>query len=258
MRKNYFLRRSLQTSVYRLRCSWIPRLEELEPRTLLSLAWQSTNPGLFGYDFGACVTPNGYFFASDGFDIHRSVDHGSTWQTVTGFGTFAGGPIAYAPSNPASMIAGGGRGLLKSVDGGSNWFQLSGLSAGIPQAITFQPDNELTVYTGSPYGQGLDKSTNGGATFTNLLPSRDVFAIAIDPSNPQVVYVGSHSYSSYPSGVMKSTNGGGSWISILSNTDVSTIVVDPVNPQQIYAGAADGGVYKSANAGGTWTKISGS
>src|SRR5205823_3985939 len=143
--------------------------------TLLSLTWHFTSLSLFGHDIGANVTPNGNFFVSDGFDLKRSADQGSTWQTVSSFADFAGGAIAYAPSNPTTMIAGRSHGLLKSVDGGSNWFRLGDLNAGPPpQVITFQRNNELMVYAGVPVGWGLYKSTNGAATFTNPLTSKDV------------------------------------------------------------------------------------
>jgi photosystem II stability/assembly factor-like uncharacterized protein len=205
------------------------------------------------------VTPNGYFFASGGAYIERSVDQGSTWQEVTDLFDFTGGAIAYAPSNPTTMIAGRGYGTLKSVDGGSNWFHLVDFNDGRPaRAITFQPDNELTVYAGCPDGWGLYKSTDGGATWKNPLPMSDVSAVAIDPLNPQVLYVGSHGYSQYPSGIMKSADAGTTWNSILPNTEINSIIVDPANSQQIYAGTGDGSIYKSTNGGTTWTKITGS
>src|SRR5688572_3462477 len=90
-------------------------LEELEPRTV-PVSWNTTSLSLFGDDIGAGVTPNGNFFASDGFNLRRSVNQGSTWQTVSPSASFAGGAIAHASSNPSTMIAGRSHGTLKSVD----------------------------------------------------------------------------------------------------------------------------------------------
>lgn len=237
---------------------WRLGLEELEPRTV-PVSWNATSLSLFGHDIGAGVTPNGHFFASDGFDLKRSVNQGSTWQTVSPSASFAGGAIAHAPSNPSTLIAGRGHGTLKSVDGGASWFTLVDLNAGpAARAVVFRPDTELTVFAGVGYGWGLYKSTNGGATWTNPLSSRDVFAVAVDPLNPQVLYVGSQTYSPYPSGVVKSLDGGSTWSPVLPNTEVSSIAVDPADPQRVFVGTKTGGVYRSTNGGSTWAELTGS
>ena len=51
------------------------RVEELDARVVPSLNWGTTALDLFGTDLGAAVTPNGNFFASDGFDIDRSASN---------------------------------------------------------------------------------------------------------------------------------------------------------------------------------------
>jgi photosystem II stability/assembly factor-like uncharacterized protein len=220
------------------------------------LTWSPTQLSLFGNDIGADVTPNGQFFASDGFDIDKSTDQGASWPTVTQSASFAGGAIAYAPSDPSTMIAGRSHGTLKSVDGGATWFQEVDLNAGPPaRSIIFDPKNDQTVYAGVGVGWGLYKSIDGGATWTNPLPSQDVFAVAMDPGNPQVLYVGSHTYSSYPGGIMKSTDAGSTWNTVLPNVDVSSVLVDPVDPQHVYAGISDGSIYRSTDGGTTWNKV---
>ncbi len=235
-----------------------PRFEYLEDRCLMSLQWNSTSLSLFGTSDGASVTPNGTFFASDGFNLDRLTDQGKTWTSVSGGATFAGGAISYAPSNPNTMLAGRGHGTIKSVDGGVNWFSEVDLNAGSPaNAIAFQPDNELTIYAGVGIGWGLYKSTNGGATWTNPVSSRAVTAVAIDTSNTSVVYVGTGNYSSYTDGLMKTTDGGNTWSTILANTDVSSVVVDPSNTQRVYVGTTNGTVYGSQDGGATWSNLSG-
>ena len=182
-----------------------PRIECLEDRRLLSLTWNSTSLSLIGNDIGVSVTPNGQFFASSGFAINQSLNQGATWQAVTPSSSFAGGAIAYAPSNPTTMIAGSSHGTLKSVDGGTSWFEDVDLNAGPgANAIAFDPGNDLTVYAGVGDGWGLYKSTDGGATWTNPLSSTAVFAVAIDPVHTNVVYVGAEADSPYPGGLLKS------------------------------------------------------
>ena len=244
---------------FRKRKQILARFDHLEDRTLLALSWNSTNLGLFGTDIGANVTPNGSFFASDGFDIEKSTNQGATWTTVTGFAAFAGGAITYAPSDPSTMMAGTDYGTLKSADGGSDWFEEVQLNAGPPpNAIAFQPNSELTVYAGFGYGWGLYKSTNGGATWTNPVPSKAVSSIAIDPVDPNNVYVGLETYSFYTGGLMETTDGGSTWTTSLSNQNVSSILVDPANTRQIYAGTTAGTIFKSQDGGTTWSQVSGS
>ena len=237
--------------------------DRLEERTLLTLNWSATNLALLFNDssgeYGASVTPNGDFYASDGFNLDQSTNQGATWTTVAGGAIFAGGAISYAPSDPATMIAGRSHGTIKSVDSGTDWFEDVDLNAGgPPNAIAFQPNNELTVYAGVGYGWGLYKSTNGGATWTNPLPSKAVASIAIDPVNTNTVYVGTETYSPSTNGLMKTTDGGSTWSDVLPNEDVSSVVVDPDNTQQVYAGTLAGTIYRSEDGGTTWSPVSGS
>ncbi len=83
-----------------------------------------------------------------------------------------------------------------------------------------------------------------------------VIALAINPSNQQVMYCGS-----LDSGIVKSTNGGLNWFSSrtgMTYFHVQSLAVAPSNPNIIYAGTdslggyANCGVYKSTDAGATW------
>jgi photosystem II stability/assembly factor-like uncharacterized protein len=78
-----------------------------------------------------------------------------------------------------------------------------------------------------------------------------VQALAIDPSAPQTVYVGTSS------GLYKSTDGGDQWIAVedLTGTNISALLIDPESPRTVYAGAAQNGVIKSTDGGKKWTAI---
>jgi photosystem II stability/assembly factor-like uncharacterized protein len=78
-----------------------------------------------------------------------------------------------------------------------------------------------------------------------------IVAVAVDPSNPQVIYVGS-----FGSGVFKTTDGGNTWYSVnggLSNFNIYSLAIDPIKTDTLYAGTYEGQVYKSQDGGNGWT-----
>src|SRR4030095_4981821 len=90
-----------------------------------------------------------------------------------------------------------------------------------------------------------------------------ITTIAIHPSNPQIVYIGTAN-----GGMWKSTNFCQSWVSIFDNQNTSSIAVvaiDPANPNVIYCGTGENnslrgyypgtGIYKSTDGGASWTFI---
>jgi hypothetical protein len=74
--------------------------------------------------------------------------------------------------------------------------------------------------------------------------------IAIDPTNPRIVYAATR-----PQGMLKSTDGGSTWHPArlgLTNTSAYEIVIDPKRPKVLYLGTFGGGIFKSEDAGGRW------
>lgn len=178
-------------------------------------------------------------------------------------------------------FSGQGVGVLKSADGGATWTRLiSGLTDKDIDAIAVDPENPLNIYVGTPAGQGLYKSTDGGQTFKRCnkgaeaeMSSNGVFNIVIDPTNSQVVYaeagvagLGGEDPEAWA--IYKSTNGGGSWTSIYSVTsygydftDPGFLAVDPKNSQNLYVAARwldediRPDMLKSTDGGRSWKKI---
>ncbi|HTB06417.1 MAG TPA: glycosyl hydrolase [Bacteroidia bacterium] len=128
-----------------------------------------------------------------------------------------------------------------------------------------------TIYVGTA-GGGVWKTTNAGASFKPIFDKYclSIGAIAVDQSNPDVVYVGTGESNmrnsvSYGDGLFKSTDGGDNWnkIGLDSTEHISKIVIDPSNPNTIYVAAPgplwsdskNRGLYKSTDGGTTWQKI---
>jgi hypothetical protein len=137
-------------------------------------------------------------------------------------------------------------------------------------SIAWHPTNTAIIYAGSASG-GLWKTTNSGTSWTALtddLPTLAVGTVALDPSDANVVYIGTGegSYNIdavYGSGIFKSTDGGSSWNTTgMSWTQsegraINKIVVHPTDPLILWAAtniSSSGGVYKSTDGGATWTR----
>src|SRR4249919_3089130 len=84
------------------------------------------------------------------------------------------------------------------------------------------------------------------------LPNLNVRAIAVDPADENVLYVGTLG------GIFKSTNKGQTWSASstgLVGTTVTGIEIVPTDPNTIYAGTSSGGIHVSTNAGASWTQV---
>ena len=84
-----------------------------------------------------------------------------------------------------------------------------------------------------------------------------LFQIALDPTDSNTIYVGSH----HTQGVFKTTNGGGSWTPMTDNLPslaVAALAVDPSTASRVYTASPNLGVYRSENGGVDWTPLSGS
>jgi photosystem II stability/assembly factor-like uncharacterized protein len=133
-----------------------------------------------------------------------------------------------------------------------------------------QPD---TFYFGS-VGGGVWKTENAGRTWFPIsdegIPVGSIGAIAVAPSDANVVYVGTgepdiRSQHSYGNGMYKSTDAGKTWthIGLDATLHIGKIAVDPGNPARLYVAALgnvygpspDRGLYRSLDGGKTWKKI---
>jgi photosystem II stability/assembly factor-like uncharacterized protein len=144
--------------------------------------------------------------------------------------------------------------------------------AGRISVVAGVPGDPLTYYVAGANG-AIIKTTNGGTTFTPIFDeqsSGSIGAIAIAPSDPNIIYVGTgegnpRNNASVGDGMYKSIDAGAHWTKIgLEKSDkIARLIVDSRNPDIVYAcvlgrewGAnPDRGVYRTADGGTTWKKV---
>jgi len=169
--------------------------------------------------------------------------------------------IAASPTDAnVVLVATVGEGLFRTDDGGTTW--TSPVVSGAPtiygnSRMAFPTSSR--VYLASPGfpgqdfpGQGLYRSDDAGQSFA-LLSSLPFGALAVDPTNPDVLYLGTYSS---PAGLFKSTDGGQTLQTLGRSGGFSAIVVDRRNPEVIYAGGKFGRVLRSVDGGRTFTPAS--
>lgn len=191
-------------------------------------------------------------------------------------------------SNPKIIFVGAASGgVWKSENGGTAWQPVfDEQPTQNIGAIAIQQDNPNVVWVGTGegnprnsmnLGMGIFKSLDGGKTWSHLglEATKTIHRILIDPTNPQVVYVGAMGDPFTPNadrGLYKTTDGGKTWKKILfSNNEsgIADLVMDPTNPNKLFAalyqhrrtpyyftsGGAGSGLYRTMDGGDTWEQL---
>lgn len=139
-------------------------------------------------------------------------------------------------------------------------------------SIAVVPTNKNTWYLGTASG-GLWKTVNAGTTFAPVFdaqPVQSIGAVAVAPSKPTVVYVGTgegnpRNSQSSGNGLYKSVDGGSTWmhLGLAQSRNVHRLIVHPNNDQIVWAGVLGDpfsasntrGLYKSVDGGASWTRV---
>jgi photosystem II stability/assembly factor-like uncharacterized protein len=156
---------------------------------------------------------------------------------------------------------------------GLQWRDVGPMRGGRTYGVAGHADQPDTFYFGS-VGGGVWKTENSGRTWFPIsdegIPIGSIGAIAVAPSNPDIIYVGTgepdiRSQHSYGIGMYKSTDAGKTWthIGLDATRQIGRIVVDPSNPNRVYVAALghvyapnpDRGLYRSTDGGANWKKI---
>ena len=152
------------------------------------------------------------------------------------------------------------------------WRCIGPFRGGRTVAITGVPRQPSVFYMAAVNG-GVWKSDDFGNTWNPIFddqPSGSIGAIAIAPSNPNIIYVGSGEGLQRPDlavgdGVYKSTDAGKTWthLGLRDAQQITAIVVDPKNADRVFVAAeghpygpnAERGVFRSLDGGKTFEKV---
>lgn len=169
------------------------------------------------------------------------------------------------------VIAGYGQ-LPRALFGDMQYRLIGPFRGGRALAVTGVPGNLEKYYSGA-VGGGVWLSENAGRTWTPIFDhetAASIGAIAVAPSNPNVVYVGAgeadmRSDIQQGDGMYRSDDAGASWrhIGLTDTRQIGKILIDPQNPDTVYVAAlghqfgpnAERGVFKSTDGGKSWSKI---
>jgi photosystem II stability/assembly factor-like uncharacterized protein len=159
-----------------------------------------------------------------------------------------------------------------SLFSGMRWRMIGPFRGGRAVAVAGVIGQPNVFYFGAVCG-GVWKTTNAGTTWTPIFDSQPIAsigAIAVAPSDPNVIYVGSgeadfRSDICYGNGVYKSMDAGRTWahIGLEDTRQIGRVLVDPHEANIVYVAAlghaygpnAERGVFRSKDGGKSWQKV---
>jgi photosystem II stability/assembly factor-like uncharacterized protein len=260
-----------------------------------ALRWRNIGPfrgGRVTAVAGIATQPTVYYMGATGGGVWKTDDAGMTWNNVSDgvFRTGSVGSIAVAQSSPDIVYVGMGEGCLrgnisngdgvyKSTDAGKTWTHVGLSDTSQIGRLLVHPSNPDLVYVaaiGHPYGsnaeRGVFRTSDGGKSWQKVLFVDDKTGaadIAIDTTNPRVIYATTWQVLRTPwgitsigpgGGLYKSSDGGDTWKKLSSGLPTTQlgkigVTVSRVNPQRVWASVeaeSKGGVYRSDDGGETW------
>ena len=269
------------------------------PEQFKALKYRNIGPasgGRVARATGVAGNPLLYYAATASGGVWMSADGGTTWRSVFDDQPVASiGSIAVAPSDPNVIYVGSGEanirgnvangnGIYRSIDGGKTWTHVWTQEGQIGTMVVHpkNPDIAFAAVLGHTFGpnpeRGVYRTRDGGKTWQQVLkkdPNTGASDVAIDPSNPNVVFAGFWQARRFPwdlesggpgSGLYVSRDGGDTWKPITGHGLPDGIwgkvgvAVAPSDGRRVYAliEHEKGGLFRSDDGGETWELASGS
>ena len=236
--------------------SW-QKIDDL-PRQVNTLVVDSANSQVLYAGTGA---------SGSGSGVYKSEDAGLTWHLVShGLPSGDMEALAFSHVSPTLYAAANNGDIFASTNGAEHWTQLGNAELmGFENCLVVAPSDDNILFIVKDV-RGVARSRDGGYTWRPVskgLPKDehgDVNAqsVAIDPTDTNVVYLGTGWGSFNGNGVYKSIDGGETWSSSnkgMIDYGITALAVNPVDPQIVYTGGDGGNLFKSTNGGATWSDL---
>jgi photosystem II stability/assembly factor-like uncharacterized protein len=155
---------------------------------------------------------------------------------------------------------------------GLRWRMIGPFRGGRTVGAAGVPQRPGTFYVGVN-GGGVWKTTDYGRVWTPIFddqPTGSIGDVAVAPSNPDVLYVGSGEGLQRPDlstgdGIYKSTDAGKTWthLGLRDGQQIARVAVDPRDPERVFAAVighpygpnVERGIFRSTDGGQTWQKV---
>src|SRR3984885_9577890 len=186
------------------------------------------------------------------------------WRILLALMAFVIGVFSAMPVGAQQYPAGGYQEL--------RWRSIGPYRGGRTRAVAGVPGAPNLFYIGAVNG-GVWKSDDYGRTWAAIFdsqPTQSIGAIAVAPSNPDIIYVASGEGLQRPdlsvgNGIYKSTDAGKTWthLGLRDGEQIPALVIDPADPNRLFAavlghpfGANEQrGIFRSVDGGKTWERV---
>lgn len=246
---------------------------------------------------GIAEEPHTYFHGGTGGGVWKTTDAGHHWTPIADEYLTSGnvGAIDVADSDPNVIYVGTGsacirgnisvgRGVWKTTNGGGTWAFIGLPESGAIGSLVVHPRDPDRVYVaalGHPFGKnperGIYRSSDGGDTWEHVLSLNDstgAVSLAMDPTNPRIIYAGMWRAERKPwklisggpeGGLYKTTDGGDTWTKLGGGLPEGivgkvTVSVSRTRPDRVWAmveAEPGNGLWRSDDAGKSWRFMNG-
>lgn len=190
--------------------------------------------------------------------LFRSTDAGKFWRKVEE------APVVALTFDSAArrFLAATAAGVVVSDDGGATWQPADEQPSDPSISALAAKGNTVLAGTASTFRLGgVFRSSDGGETWAASSPglvSFEARALAFDPVDPEVLYLGAGNL-----GLHKSDDGGATWRTLdlgasAAGAFIEEILIDPSDPQTVFAASGRGattGLFRSLDGGDSWAKV---